>query len=100
MAADYAALLEHFEVRDGVLVGHSMGGFVAIRAVLDDPSIAQRLHGMVLFATWGGRVFRGSPLNRLQILLLKTGVLQRLARTRTGEVLFGATVAGNDLGVC
>ena len=37
MAADYAAVLEHFDVRDGVLVGHSMGGFVAIRAVLDHP---------------------------------------------------------------
>jgi pimeloyl-ACP methyl ester carboxylesterase len=32
MAADVAAVLKHFNVRDGILVGHSMGGFVTIRA--------------------------------------------------------------------
>lgn len=38
MAADCAAILEHFNVSDGVLVGHSMGGFVAIRAVPTTPT--------------------------------------------------------------
>src|SRR5262249_35072163 len=33
MAADLAAVLRHFDVRDGVLVGHSMGGFIAIRTM-------------------------------------------------------------------
>ena len=56
MAGDYVAILEHFDVRDGVLVGHSMGGFVAIRAMLDHPDLAQRLCGLILFATWAGRV--------------------------------------------
>ncbi|WP_405558467.1 alpha/beta fold hydrolase [Streptomyces sp. NBC_01171] len=43
MAQDYLAVLEHFDVRDGVLVGHSMGGFLALRAVLDHPGVARRL---------------------------------------------------------
>ena len=74
MAADDAAVLEHFDVRDGVLVGHSMGGFVAIRAVLDHPELAQRLRGLVLFATLAGRILDGAPQNRLPILLLQSGV--------------------------
>ncbi|MFC8616002.1 alpha/beta fold hydrolase [Micromonospora purpureochromogenes] len=94
MAADYAAILEHFDVRDGVLVGHSMGGFIAIRAVLDHPELARRLRGLVLFATWAGRILDQAPQNRLQIPLLETGLLQRLARTRAGGVLFGAAQCG------
>ena len=75
MAADYAAVLEHFDVRDGVLVGHSMGGFIAIRAVLDHPELGRRLGGLVLFATWAGRMTQGAPQNWLQIPLLRYGVL-------------------------
>ena len=94
MAADYAAVLEHFDVRDGVLVGHSMGGFVAIRAVLDHPDLAQRLRGLVLFATLAGRIFDGAQQNRLPMLLWEIGVTQRMVRTRTGGVLFGAFYCG------
>jgi pimeloyl-ACP methyl ester carboxylesterase len=94
MAADIAAVLEHFDVRDGVLVGHSMGGFVSIRAVLDHPELAQRLRGLVLFATWAGRVLDGAPQNRLQIPLLQHGILQRMLRNKTVAVLFGAAQCG------
>ncbi|MGP3949903.1 alpha/beta fold hydrolase [Streptomyces sp. 7N604] len=94
MAQDYVAVLEHFDVRGGVLVGHSMGGFLAIRALLDHPGAASRLRGLVLFATWAGRIYDGAPHNRLQIPLLKAGILQRLARTRTGGTLFGSVQCG------
>jgi non-heme chloroperoxidase len=93
MAADYAAILQHFDVSDGVLVGHSMGGFVAIRAVLDHPDLARRLRGLVLFATWAGGL-EGVPQNRLQIPLLERGILPRLLRTKTGGVLFGPAQCG------
>lgn len=96
MAADYLAVLEHFDVHDGVLVGHSMGGFVAIRALLDHPQIARRLRGLVLFATWAGRNLEGAPQNRLQIPMLEAGVLQQLTRTKTGGVLFGASICGRQ----
>ncbi|MFF7976188.1 alpha/beta fold hydrolase [Streptomyces sp. NPDC007905] len=94
MARDYLAVLEHFDVQDGVLVGHSMGGFLAIRALLDHPGVGRRLRGLVLFATWAGRIYDGAPCNRLQIPLLQAGILQRLARTRTGGILFGALQCG------
>jgi non-heme chloroperoxidase len=94
MAADDAAVLEHFDVRDGVLVGHSTGGFVAIRALLDHPELAVRLRGLVLCASWAGRILDGAPQNRLQIPLLQSGVLQQLMRTRIGRVLIGASMCG------
>ncbi|OBI70508.1 alpha/beta fold hydrolase [Mycobacterium sp. E796] len=94
MAADLAAVLQHFDVRDGVLVGHSMGGFVTIRAVLDHADVAPRLRGLVLFATWAGRILDGAPQNRLQIPLLEYGVLQRLMRNQTIGTLFGAAQCG------
>jgi len=94
MAADIAAVLEHFDVRDGVLIGHSMGGFLTIRAMLDHPDLARRLRGLVLFATWAGRVLDGAPQNRLQIPLLQYGVLQRMLRNKTVAVLFGAAQCG------
>ncbi len=94
MAADIAAVLEHFDVADAVLVGHSMGGFVTIRALLDHAGVAHRLRGLVLFATWAGRVLDGAPQNKLQIPLLERGILQRLIRYRTVGVLFGAAQCG------
>lgn len=94
MAADAAAVLEHFDVHDGVLVGHSTGGFIAIRALLDHPGLAGRLRGLVLCATWAGRILDGAPQNWLQIPLLQTGILQQLMRTKTGRVLTGASMAG------
>lgn len=94
MAADLAAVLQHFDVHDGVLVGHSMGGFVTIRAMLDHVELAQRLRGLVLFATLAGRIADGAPQNRLQVPLLRSGILQGLLRSRTVAVLFGAVQCG------
>lgn len=94
MADDLAAVLTHFDVRDAVLVGHSMGGFVSIRALLDHPDLQLRLRGLVLFATWAGRVLDGAPQNKLQIPLLELGIMQRLIRNKTIAVLFGAGQCG------
>jgi non-heme chloroperoxidase len=94
MAADVAAVLRHFDIRDGVLVGHSMGGFVTIRAMIDHPDLAQRLRGLVPFATWAGRVLDGAPQNRVQIPLMQSGIMNRLLRNRTVAVLIGAAQCG------
>ncbi len=94
MAADVAAVLRHFDVRDGVLIGHSMGGFVTIRAMIDYPELAQRLRGLVLFATWAGRVLDGAPQNRVQIPLMQSGLMNGLLRSRTVAVLIGAAQCG------
>lgn len=96
LAGDLQAVLEDADVRDGVLVGHSMGGFVAIRTLLDHPRTAARLRGLVLAATFAGAVYDGAPLNRLQIPLLRAGIMQRIMGTSTGGTLFGASVSGDE----
>ncbi len=79
MASDYAAVLEHHDVRDGVLVGHSMGGFLSIAFLLEHSDVAvDRLRGLLLMATFAGDASRKNPQNRLQIPLIKSGILVRM----------------------
>lgn len=42
MAEDYRAIVEHFDVKDAVLVGHSMGGFLAQVFLLTLPEVAKK----------------------------------------------------------
>lgn len=79
MASDYAAVMEHHDVRNGVLVGHSMGGFLSIAFMLSHPDVvAERLTGLLLMSTFAGDVSRKNPQNRLQIPLIKSGILVRM----------------------
>ena len=95
MASDYQALLEHFDVRGGVLVGHSMGAFLSVVFLLNYAEAAsERLRGAVLFAGMAGQVRRGSLQNRIQIPLVKWGIISRIARSPTYGALFGASLYG------
>ena len=49
MAADIAALLDALQIPSAVIVGHSMGGQIALRLALDHPS---RVRGLVLLASF------------------------------------------------
>jgi pimeloyl-ACP methyl ester carboxylesterase len=104
MASDYAAVLEHHDVRNGVLVGHSMGGFLSIAFMLNHADVvADRLIGWLLMATFAGDVNRKNPQNRLQIPLIKSGVLVRMVsipaigraftKSLTGEYVDGMAEA-------
>ena len=79
MASDYAAVLEAYDASDCVLVGHSMGGFLALAFLLESGLPAtSRVGSLFLMATFAGDVLRNSAQNRLQIPLIKSGVLQRM----------------------
>jgi pimeloyl-ACP methyl ester carboxylesterase len=94
MADDYVAVLEHYHVEDAILVGHSMGGFLAQVFWLRHPDVATaRVSALVLFATFAGNVLVGAPQNRVQIPLIKYGILQRILKTDLGW-LFGASLMG------
>lgn len=84
MAEDYRAVIDHHEVTDGVLVGHSMGTFLAIKYLLDHADHAERrLKGAVLVAPLAGRAAVKAPQNKIQIPLLRSGVMRRMLNTRT-----------------
>jgi non-heme chloroperoxidase len=79
LTSDYAALLDHYGVEDGTLVAHSMGAFLSIVLCLREPAlVGRRLKRMVLLGGNAGSVAQGSLQNRLQIPLLRVGLMRRL----------------------
>ena len=99
MVGDYRAVLERFDVKDAILVGHSMGTFLSIAYLLDHPEHArEHLRGVVLISPTAGDVTRGAPQSRMQIPLIQSGFMARIARSETYGVLFGASLMGDDPG--
>ena len=97
MAADYAAVLEELGVEDGVLVGHSMGSFLSVAFCLEHPEVARaRLRSLVLVGGTAGDVARGSLQNRVQLPLLKYGVMPAVMRRRAIGTLVARTLFGDD----
>ena len=55
LATDLVQLLEALDLRDVVLVGHSMGGMAALQLAVDHPDVvAERVAGLVLVSTAAG----------------------------------------------
>ncbi len=102
MASDYKAILEHFEVSDGVMVGHSMGGFLLTVFLLTYPEVAaRRLKGALLMATFAGDVNRDNAQNKVQIPLIKSGILVRMVRNEFWGIPFVRSLLGDkpDMGM-
>lgn len=60
LAADVLAVLQALEVRHGVLVGHSMGGMIALRLACRHPvELARHVGALGLVATEAGPVLTG-----------------------------------------
>jgi len=96
MAGDYAAVLADYDVRDAVLVMHSMGGFVGVRFLVENPDLVSRhLSGAMLVATFAGDVNRDNPQNRLQIPLIRVGILQRIVASDVIGKPFARTLMGD-----
>lgn len=96
MAGDYLAVLEHLDARNVILVGHSMGGFLAIAGLLDVPGLADRVKALILFATFSGSVTKGSLQNRAQIPLIKSGILRKMLANRRVAHSFAKSIYGDN----
>jgi len=96
MAGDYLAVLENYDVTQGILLAHSMGGFLAIAAIVDVPGVAERLNGLILMSTFAGDVLRGAPQNKVQIPLIKSGITAKIAVNDTAGMLFATTLCGDN----
>lgn len=96
MASAYAAVLEAHDIRDAVLVGHSMGGFLSLAFLLGGSEAAGRVRSLLLMATFAGDVSRDSPQNRLQIPLIKSGVLPALLGSGFVARAFTKSLVGDD----
>ena len=97
MAGDYVAVLERHDVKNGVMVGHSMGGFVLINALIDHAeAMARHLKGAVLMATFAGDVNRKNPQNKLQIPLIRSGIMGRLINNDKLATSMAKTLLGDE----
>lgn len=96
MASDYKNLVEHFNLENCILVGHSMGGFLSMKCLLDHPEIQHKsIKSCVLMATFAGDVNKNNFQNRLQIPLIKSGILQKLIQWKPIGTLFGKSLLGD-----
>jgi pimeloyl-ACP methyl ester carboxylesterase len=97
MVDDYLAVLRAYDVTGGILVGHSMGGFLAIRALVEQPTaMARHLRGCVLMATFAGDVNRKNIQNRIQIPMIQSGLMGRMIRNDATAAFFAKSVMGDE----
>ena len=97
MVDDYLAVLRAYDVSGGILVGHSMGGFLAIRALIERPTeMARHLRGCVLMATFAGDVNRKNLQNRIQIPMIQSGIMSKLIRSDATAAFFAKSVMGDE----
>jgi non-heme chloroperoxidase len=95
MANDYKTVLEHFDVKNGILVGHSMGGFLSIKFMLDYQEITnERLRGTLLMSTLAGDLSRDNSQNKIQIPMVKNGWIETILANESLATLFQSTFIG------
>lgn len=97
MASDYKNLIEHFQLEQCILVGHSMGGFLSMKFLIEHPDFQyQKVKSCVLVATFAGDINRNNFQNRLQIPLVRLRLLSKLMRWQPLKKQFGKSLLGNN----
>ena len=95
MAGDYRAVLEYFDVTEGILVGHSMGAFLAVVLAEHYPQVVKaRLRAMLLVSGHAGIAAKGSLQNQLQIPLIRVGLMPLILSSKWLGRLFIRTLFG------
>jgi pimeloyl-ACP methyl ester carboxylesterase len=99
---DLATLLEVLDLRDAVVVGHSMGGAVALGLAVERPELVARRVGAVVLINSSARGPADSPLPRAKAAALDWSLTERVGRLgRHGLVLtranFGVDARRRDV---
>jgi non-heme chloroperoxidase len=96
MAEDYKRILEYYDVKNAVLVGHSMGGFLSIAFLLKHPEVAkERIKGALLLSTFAGDVGRDNFQNSMQIPMIKKGWMHTILNQYLTAGAFCRTLIGD-----
>jgi non-heme chloroperoxidase len=94
-AQDLAAVLDHFDVRQGVVVAHSTGGIGALALAVGAPADTARLAGQVLIST-APQGIGDSLQNRLLAPLVFSGLIHQVMHRRQLGTLFTRMLFGSD----
>jgi non-heme chloroperoxidase len=99
MAGDYKTILEHFDVKDAVLVGHSMGGFLAIKFMIEYPEVAKnRLKSVLIMSSFAGDISKDNGQNKIQIPLIEKGYINTIFSNKAMGTVFSSTLIGKPYG--
>src|SRR4029453_2572108 len=93
-AQDLAAVLDHFDVRQGVVVAHSTGGIGAPALPVGAPAAAAHLAGQVLISP-PPQGIGNSLQNRLLAPIVFSGLIHQVLRRRRLGTLFTRTLFGS-----
>jgi non-heme chloroperoxidase len=89
IGADMATVLEHLDVRDAVVAGHSMGGMAAQSFAIQFPQVlAERVSAVALVSTACSDLGVPGPAGKLAPLFLGSSLVSRfVANQRLGPLL-------------
>lgn len=103
-ASDLATVIEELDLRDVVVVGHSMGGMITQQLLVERPDLVdERLRGAVLLSTSPtGRLataaFSGSRVQH-RLTSLESSLISPLGTRVAGYVSLERILADNDTGM-
>jgi pimeloyl-ACP methyl ester carboxylesterase len=94
LGADMAAVLEHLDVRDAVVAGHSMGGMAAQAFAINHRQVlAERVAAVALVSTASSDLALSGPAHMLAPLFLGSPRINRfISHARLGPVLMRGTM--------
>ena len=97
MASDYHSIITHFDLKDVILVGHSMGGFLSMKFLISYPELQHKaINGLVLMATFAGDIYKNNIQNKLQLPLIKSGILQKIIKWKPIGNAFAKSLLGKN----
>jgi non-heme chloroperoxidase len=95
MSGDYKSVFDHFQIKNAILVGHSMGGFLGIHFLLNHPEMLKtNVKGFLIMASFAGDVNKDNPQNEYQIPLITNGYIDKILKNNTLATLFQASFIG------
>lgn len=95
MTGDLKAVIDAFELKETILVGHSVGAALAVRLSLSyDEATRQRIKGIVSIAGFEKNSFLSILKGSFLMTLLRLGFVSRLLRTRFYSSIFASFYFG------
>lgn len=96
LARDLKQVLDFYNLKDCILVGHSAGAFLAMKYLLDHPEESRtRVKGLVSLAGFGALSQGEKKQNRFPFSMIGSGVLQRILKTELYGWSFSAIAFGD-----
>ena len=93
---DVATVLDVLDVRDAVVVGHSMGGAVALGLAIERPDVIADRVGAVIVVNSSARGPADRPLARAKVAVLDWAVTEQVSRHRRHGMVAARANFGAD----